>query len=171
MDFKTNEGVTEIFRSMGCLGNDNCFFVTYKDYAKNTLPIVVAGGLGGAVAAAAAGAAQTANQKDLSQYEGLLINQNERGLGIIPLRSAHGMQWMVNVAKMTPIFEEAVFIPNEMIESIEVKNFNFLNKKVQKVYIRLKGVDNPIYQLVRIKEKEIPYQEVNFVKFMEKYHK
>ena len=31
MDFKTIDGAMEIFKSLNCIGNDNCIFVTFKD--------------------------------------------------------------------------------------------------------------------------------------------
>lgn len=171
MDFKTSEGVTEIFRSLGCIGNENCFFVTLKNYNENTSPTAFLGGAVGVFIDSAMKSAQAEQQNDLSRYEGLLINQTERGIGVIPLASKHGMQWTANAAKLTPQLDKAVFIPNENIESIEVKKSAPLNNRIQKVNIELTGGLPSIHQLARVKEKEIPYQEANFAVFMGKYKK
>ena len=31
MDFKTIDGAMEIFKSLNCIGNENCIFVTFKE--------------------------------------------------------------------------------------------------------------------------------------------
>ena len=67
---------------------------------------------------------------------------------------------------MEPQLDRFVFISNENIDSIIIKNFSFLNKKTQKVKIKIKG-GKTLHQLARKVEKTIPYQEENFAKFMD----
>lgn len=165
MDFRTIEGATEIFRQLNCLGNDNCFFVTYKNTNRDGMKYGLMGATG-AIGGAAVFASGMANAA--ANFEALLINQNELGLGIIPLSSARGVQMYVNFSKMTPQYDKFFFVPNASIEEIVVKNYSFLNKKVQKVNIKIAGVPK-IYQLAHIHEKDIPYQEANFTRFMNRY--
>lgn len=165
MDFKTNEGVIEIFKSLNCIGNDNCFFVSFKDTNREGFKAGALGAVGGALGAAAAFA--TGVVEGIEGFDGLLINATEKGLGLVPL-SVKGVQLMLNADKMEPQLDRFVFIANENIEDISVKNFNVFNKKTQKIHIKLKG-GTTIHQLVHVSEKAIPYQETNFDKFMNKY--
>ena len=168
MDFKTQEGVMEIFRSVNCIGNENCFFVTYKNPNREGAKYgLIGGALGASIAAVAASSIAAA--ESVQDYEALLINQTENGLGIIPLTS-NGVQLVANVSKMQPLVNSFMFIPNESIEQIEVKNYNFLNKKVQKVNITIAGAKT-LHQLAHTSDKNIPYQESNFARFMSKYKK
>ena len=63
-----------------------------------------------------------------------------------------------------------MFINNENIESISIKNFNIFTKNTKKLAIKLKnGTD--IRLMARVSEKLIPYQQENFAKFMSRYGK
>ena len=64
--FNTLEKVKELFNSVGCEGNENCYFVALKDYKK-----AKSGFVGGME----------------YPYSGLLINATEKGLGIFYLNS------------------------------------------------------------------------------------
>ena len=57
--FNTLEKVKELFNSVGCEGNENCYFVALKDYKKAKSGVV--GGME-------------------YPYSGLLINATEKGL-------------------------------------------------------------------------------------------
>ena len=162
MNYNTYEEVNEIFRKVNCIGNDNCFFVTYKN--PNSTSAAMFGAVGGLVSGMA-----NAMSDDIEKSEGFIINLTEQGLGLIPLKNK-GMQMVINVAKMEPQLDKFLFVPNDKIEFIEVKNFNFLNKKLQKVNIKIQGLKT-LYQVARIKEKDIAYQEDNVTKLMEKYKK
>ena len=76
MDFKTNEGVAQIFQSINCIGNQNCFFITQKDYRK-TVPTtsMIFGGPVGVFADSATKAMEEEQKNDYSRFEALLINQ------------------------------------------------------------------------------------------------
>lgn len=163
MDFKTIEGAMEIFRNLNCIGNDNCIFVTFKDTNREGFKYGALGAVGGAIAGAAAFSNGMLN--GIEGFDGLLINCTELGLGIVPLKS-NGVQLVLKVEKMEPQLDRFVFISNENIDSIIIKNFSFLNKKTQKVKIKIKG-GKTLHQLARKVEKTIPYQEENFAKFMD----
>lgn len=164
MNFKTYEEALDLFRKVNCIGDDNCIFVTYKDPNINSTKYALFGAVGGAIGAMAA--FTNGMVEGLEGCDGLLINQTENGLGLIPLLSK-GMQMVVNVSKMEPQLDRFVFVPNNAIESIEIKNFNFLNKKLQKVTIKINGL-KPLYHVAKVSDKDIEYQEQNFTKFMNK---
>lgn len=165
MDFKTNEGVKELFKNLNCIGNENCFFVTFKNTNREGMKYGALGAVGGALGAAAAFG--TGFVEGLQGFDGLLINATEKGLGIIPL-SNKGIQMVLKPEKMEPQIDRYVFVPNEEIEEISVKKFNIFNKKTQKVVIKLNG-GATLHQLAHTVEKSIPYQESNFAQFMNKY--
>ena len=163
MDFKTIEGAMEIFRNLNCIGNDNCIFVTFKYTNREGFKYGALGAVGGAIAGAAAFSNGMLN--GIEGFDGLLINCTELGLGIVPLKS-NGVQLVLKIEKMEPQLDRFVFLANENIDSIIIKNFSFLNKKTQKVKIKIKG-GKTLHQLARKVEKTIPYQEENFAKFMD----
>lgn len=165
MDFKTNDGVVNIFRNLNCLGMDNCFFVTFRDTNSEAFKYGAFGAIGGAIGAAAA--FSEGMVQGMQNYDGLLINQTENGLGIIPL-TTQGVQLVLSPDKMVANTDRFFFIPNQYIASISVKNFNIFNKKTQKVRITL--TDGTEFKLLaHVSEKNIPYQQMNFAKFMGKY--
>ena len=167
MDFKTNDGVINIFRSLNCIGTHNCYFVTFKDTNSEAFKYGAMGAVGGALGAVAA--FTQGMVEGMQNYDGLLINQTELGLGIVPLVT-QGIQLMLNPDKMVAEPNRFFFIPNEYIASIIVKKFNIFNKKTQKVRIKL--TDGSEFKLLaHISEKNIPYQESNFANFMSKYSK
>ena len=167
MDFKTNDGVVNIFRNLNCLGMDNCYFVTFRDTNSEAFKYGAFGAVGGALGAAAA--FSSGMVEGMKNYDGLLINQTENGLGIIPLVT-QGVQLILNPDKMVAEPNRFFFIPNQYIASIIVKKFNIFNKKTQKVRIKL--TDGTEFKLLaHVSEKNISYQESNFAKFMNKYSK
>ena len=174
-NFKTYNEVLELFRNNNCIGNENCIFITYKDGTQDGMKAGTAGLLGGAVGGAiGAFAAGMATEYDeilagLGTYAGLIINQTENGFGIIPLCSK-GISLSLNIDKLELKPEKFMFINNENIESISIKNFNIFTKNTKKLAIKLKnGTD--IRLMARVSEKLIPYQQENFAKFMSRYGK
>ncbi len=170
MDFKTIEGATAIFQSVGCIGNENCIFLAFRDTKKDTS---FTGMLGGAVGAFAGGMVRGMNEaeklQEAANAPAWLINQTEKGLGVIPMK-ANGIQLTIKPSKMEPQPDKFVFIPNESLSGIEVKNFALFNKKVQS--IKLIFSDGKKFNwAARIDEKEVPYQAANFTVFMNKYKK
>lgn len=170
-DYKTLEGASELFQSVDGLSVQNNIFLVYKNTTREGMKAGLAGGLaGGLMSAGLPGviiktgkAAETVLE---GKFTGLLINQTENGLGIIPMHQK-GLQLTLNADKLEPEPENYIFIGNEAISEIKIKNFNIFNKKVQKVNI---FVDKyKLYLMARISEKNIPYQQENFTKFMNQY--
>lgn len=170
-DFRTLEGASALFQSVDGISVQNNIFVVFKNTTREGMKAGLAGGLaGGLLSAGLPGvivktgkAAETVLE---GKFTGLLINQTENGLGIIPMHQK-GLQLTLNADKLEPEPENYIFIGNEAISEIKVKNFNIFNKKVQKVNI---AVDKyKLYLMARISEKNIPYQQENFTKFMDQY--
>ena len=164
MKFNTLEEATELFRGVNGLGNDNCIFTIYKDPNVDAAQYAMFGAVGAAISAGLAGGMQGGLEKE----QALLVNQTESGLGIIPLKSK--AQMVINISKMEPQLDRFVFIPNEKIESVVIKNFNVFNKKLQKVQIQINGM-NLLREVGKVKDKDIEYQEANFARFMSRYKK
>ena len=164
MDFKTIDGAMEIFKSLDCIGNENCIFVTFKNTNREGFKYGALGAVGGVVGAAAS--FSNGMLEGIQGFDGMLINLTETGLGIIPLKSKK-IQLTLKIDNMEPLLDRFVFVANENIESIIIKNFSFLNKKTKKVKIKLKD-GMVLHQLARVVEKSIPYQEGNFSRFMDK---
>ena len=152
-DFKTWDGALNLFRSVKCIGRENCIFLAFINvlgsifYSFVAVQYGIAGGIGG--------------------YDGLLINQTEMGIGIIPL-AQKGVQTTLNADKLYPLFDRFIFIPNQLIEGIEIKNYNMFNKGMQQVNIALTDGSVLLF-LARLKEKNVIYQEREFGKFVSRY--
>ena len=136
MNFKTIDGAMEIFKSLNCIGNENCIFVTFKDTNREGFKYGALGAVGGAIAGAAA-SFSNGMLAGIQGFDGMLINLTETGLGIIPLKSKK-IQLTLKIDNMEPLLDRFVFVANENVESIIIKNFSFLNKKTKKVKIKLK---------------------------------
>lgn len=146
-EFNTLEKVKELFNNANCIGNENCYFVAYKDAAKK---------------------AGMVNGMDYP-YDALLINQNENGIGAFYLNQ-DGIAFSYNLSKMHIDKSSYFFIKNEEIVSIKVKNWAIFNSKIKRIEIKVNGGKN--HQLyANLQEKLFPYQIENFSKFAEKYAK
>ena len=108
--FNTLEKVKELFNSVGCEGNENCYFVALKDYKKAKSGVV--GGME-------------------YPYSGLLINATEKGLGIFYLNpeKASDIFFKIDVSKLRITENSYFFIPNENIKEIKVKKYSILTSK------------------------------------------
>lgn len=146
-EFNTLEAVKELFNKVNCVGNENCYFVVYKDTSKN-LGMV----------------------KGMEYpYDALLINQTENGLGVFYLQQG-GVPLKYDLSKMSLDENSYFFIKNEEIKSITVKNWAIFNSKTKRIVIKLNN--KKVHQLyANINEKLIPYQSEYFSKFIEKYSK
>ena len=97
-------------------------------------------------------------------FDGLLINQNENGIGMFFLKQP-GLVLTQNITKMNLDKESYLFIPKENIKNIKIKNYALLNSKVKS--IRIDVADGKSYKLfAKLNEKNIPYQMENFSKFI-----
>lgn len=171
-DFKTLEGVLSLLKQGKCTGKENCMILAYKDTSHDSMKYGALGGavgaLGGAALTAMAGATAFLDgaAKAIGNFDGLIINQTEKGLGFLPL-TAKGIQWTLRPDKLSPKMEGATFIEADQIKFVKIKKYNIFNKKVQK--IRIKIGDKTIYLMARLNERGIEYQEENLKKLMEKY--
>lgn len=150
-DFNTLEKVQELFRSVGCEGNENCYFVALKNYRKAKSGVV--GGME-------------------YPYSGLLINATEKGLGIFYLNpeKASDVFFKVDISKLKITENSYFFIQNEHIKEIKVKKDSIFNSKVKSIVI--KTDDKKTHQLLaNLDENLIPYHNENFAKFANKYEK
>ncbi|MFQ9516531.1 MAG: hypothetical protein ACLRZ9_12010 [Eubacterium sp.] len=146
-EFSTLEKVKELFNKVNCIGNENCYFVAYKNAAKNSGMV-----------------------KGMEYpYDALLINQTENGLGIFYLQQG-GVPLKYNLSKMSLDENSYFFIKNEDIKSITVKNWAIFNSKTKRIVIQLNN--KKVHQLyANVIEKLLPYQNENFSNFIEKYSK
>ncbi len=146
-EFDSLEKVKELFKSVGCEGKENCYFVTYKDFQKSSGMV---------------------NGMEYPYY-GLLINQTEDGLGVFFLNQEK-FSLQVLISNLKVVKDSYFFIKNDDIDKIEVKNFAIFNTKTKRITIKLK--DRKVHRLYAyVSEKTIPYHEENFTKFLNKYAK
>lgn len=165
-DYKILQQAQAMFAQNNCIGADNCIFVAAKDTQSQGMQAGLRGTMGLAGKAIAGGMASADALYHLA-YDGLLLNLTERGLGIIPLLN-QGFNLNGDLAKMTAVAENFLFIDMNAIEEINVKDYSFLNRKVKTVRFFLKN-GQKIQVLAKVAEKMIPYQEANFARFMAKY--
>ncbi len=148
-EFNTIEKVEELFKSIDGLGSNNLFFVASQDKQK------VSGALAGME----------------YPYDGLLINDSEKGIAMFYLKAGalSGLIGLSKPSKMTLDKDNHIFIPESDIEGVVIKNFALLNSKVKRIEINtLDGKSHKLYAAVD--EKDFPYHNENFAKFMEKYN-
>ena len=148
-EFNNIEKVTELFKSIDGLGQDNAFFIACQD--KQHVSGMVAG--------------------MEYPYDGLLINCNENGLAIFYLKNPlGGLIGLSKAEKMKLAKDQHIFIPTENIENVTIKKFALLNSKVKRVTIdTADGKSHKLY--ARLEEKEFPYHKDGFAKFINKYSK
>lgn len=168
-DFRTIEGATALFQAHNAIDQQNCIFVATKDTNAGVTPFAVTTGALGGLGAGMVVGAQTAGAFD-GDYKGILINATERGLHMIALQGKGGMMMRVNADNLEVVPNSYMFLDYSQIKSVEIKNFTFVRKDVQKVRIAF-GEDYKLYLLADIRDKNIPYQEQNFAVFMARYKK
>lgn len=165
-DFKIYEIAEKMFAENDCVGLENCIFIARKDTNKQGMQA----GLSSTLGLAGAAAAGMIGKNDALQnlyYDGLLINQTEKGLGFIPLCNK-GIVLTFNLDKMEAKTNNFFFIGFDVIEKITIKNFNILNHKLKTLRIFLQNGDK-IQILVSVTEKGVSYHEGNFARFLQKY--
>jgi hypothetical protein len=148
-EFNTIEKVQELFKSIDGLGSNNLYFVASQDKQK--------------VSGAVAGMEYP--------YDGLLINDSDKGIAMFYLKAGalSGLIGLSKPSKMTLDKDNHIFIPASDIEGVVIKNFALLNSKVKRIEINTTdGKSHKLYAAVD--EKDFPYHNDNFAKFMEKYN-
>jgi len=152
--------VYSLFQSVNCIGMNNCMFFAMRDTTTDMQAYMLGGAIGGAIGALAAGVEQGINN-----YPAFLINQTESGIGIIPLVSNGKLNALKN---FQPYMQGFTFIGQNYIEKVTIKNYTIFTKKVKRVQIKVPN-SKPLKLMVHIKQKHIPYQEENVLRFMSMY--
>lgn len=138
-EFNSLEKVIALFKEVNGYEEDNTIFVTYTDINNG------GGGMN-------------------YPFEGLLINQTEKGIGMFFLKQS-GMVLTQSIAKMHIEKEHYVFIPKQDIKKITIKNYALLNPKIKRIIIDVN--DGRSYRIfAKLNEKNIPYQTENLTKFI-----
>ena len=194
-EFNTLEKVKKIFDSVNCKGEENCYFIAYKDQKNAGKNAGIMGGIiagimvginrgnspgfiGGATIGATIGVILAAVGTFTAglysgmkhNYHGLLINHTENGFGIIKLKDPSSFIEHQNVSKMNIIDNSYFFIKNEDIKKISVHNIYYIIPTAKTIKIKLKNKD--VYHLsAHRNEKLLPYHDEGLQKFFMKYSK
>ena len=160
--FNTYENALGLFRSVNCAGNVNNIFIVYKNTSS-------AAGAFGAVGGMVAAMADAASQNIFRTTDGFLFNQTDMGIGVFALKATKALL-TYSPDKFEPDMSKFFFIRYEDIQSLEVKNFNIFNKKIQAINLVLNnGVKGHL--MAPVSDKKLPYQEQCFANFCAKYKK
>lgn len=167
-DFRTIEGATDMFGAVNGLGNSNTIFMALKDTSREGMKYGIAGGMAATIGVGLIVHSNAAKEVLANNFDALLINRTENGIGIIPLHSKKIVLNSVKVENLEPDMQNYVFLANDIIKEVKVKNSSIFNKKVQSLKIKL-DEKNTIHLMVRKVEKDLPYHESNFAKIMNQY--
>ena len=160
--FNTYENALGLFRSVNCAGSVNNIFIAYKNTSS-------AAGAFGAVGGMVAAIADTASQNVFRTSDGFLFNQTDYGIGVIPLKAVKALL-TYSPDKFEPDMSKFFFFRYEDIQSLEVKNFNIFNKKIQAINLVLKnGTKGNL--MAYVADKKLPYQEQCFANFCSVFKK
>lgn len=181
--FYTVKDAEALFKKVDALGDENCFFLSSKKMNNIAIIVTIIGTFLGSylfgifigillgIVLGAICALITNKLAKGENIDGYLINQTEKGIGLIPLKykdiSSQISAFTVGALpeKMVAQLDEFFFIEKEKIESISIKTVNL---KMKNVTIKL--VNNETISLtVNNKLKSIPYHEENFSQFVNKY--
>lgn len=177
-DFKTLEGATAIFQSLNALGQENNIFMLRRDTQHEVSGGAMASGAAAGMAAAIGvgvgfGKDTTSSSTILSgNVDSVLVNATEKGLFFVALKRTSGitLTGFTSVEKMEPVLGQCLFVDYGRINKFVVKNFSFIQKKIQKVYITYDN-NMTMFLIGRVAEKGVPYHEANFAKFVAKFKK
>lgn len=162
--FSTYEKALNLFKSVNCFGNVNNIFIVYKNTSANPMA-----SLGGAIGGAVAAMSDSSSQNIFRNTDGFLFNQTEFGIAVIPLRATKTLL-TYSPDKFEPDIIRFFLIRNEDIQSLEVKNFNIFNKKIQAINLVLKnGTKGNL--MAYVADKKLPYQEQCFANFCSVFRK
>ena len=181
--------VKDLFSSVNCLEDDNCFLVVLnRDYVAPSIDnsatlknsaTRVGGVVGGTVASSFDSAVEEAiaefnnKLKDKQKivfsrnvYCGFLINVVSNGIGIIPLKNSG--QLIPKIKDFITDMDNYVFINNDEIEKIEIQKLP-LRFSTKKLAIYFKNIDNVSTPwTLPSKHKLISYQQENYDKLAKK---
>ena len=156
-DFKTLEGVTNLFRSVNCIGTQNIIFIARKNSNSATTSSMIFGGAIGGMASSMERTAGAGFKIGIGEYDALIINVTEKGLGFIPLQlqGKRFTKWTMD--KMIPNMNSFVFVGNEYVKSFEVKKYSIFSNKSKRLIIKVEG--NVTFDLIaNLEEQFVSYQ-------------
>ena len=170
-DFDTYEKITNCFGRINALGNNNCIFMGFVDTSKNIITSTIAGNVIGGIAGDITHIVTYAtlesidrSMNELYNYHAILINETENGMVFLPTNAG------LSYKDAVPLYDKAVLVPWNMVESITVKKYSIFLNNCRSVRIKIANV--PEFRLiVYYKDKKLPYHEGNATNFLKKYEK
>ena len=145
-EYNTLEKIQKLFGDLNLNGEENNYFIMYKDYTK---------------------ASGMANGMEYP-YDALLVNKTEKGLAML-LLVTNGIT--LNFTKLEKLHlknQEYIVINNEDIQSVTIKKYALLNSSKKRITI--KTSDKKTYYLyANVNEPLLPYHNEGFEKFMNQY--
>lgn len=170
-DYSTYQGALEIFKKAGCTGTvENCILGAAVDKTqsaafKGAMAGRLALGSAGFLVGNAIGRKMDSKTNKTYDYNHVLINITENGVGIMPLQ---GHAVAIYPRKSQPDYSGFVFIPNQEISNVKINNFAGIREQIKKVVISLAD-NHSLHFYIRMTLKALPYQEENMKKFLQKY--
>lgn len=145
-EFNTLENVQKLFGDLNLNGEENNYFIMYKDYTK-------ANGM--------------VNGMEYP-YDALLVNKTEKGLAMLFLVTNGITLNFTKLEKLHLKDQEYIVINNEDIQSVTIKKYALLNSAKKRITI--KTSDKKTYDLyANVNEPLLPYHNEGFEKFMNQY--
>lgn len=172
-DYSTYQSALEIFKKAECTGTvENCILGAAVDKTqsaafKGAMAGRLAFGSAGFLVGNAIGREKDSRTNKTYDYNHLLLNITENGVGIMPLQ---GHALAIFPRKSQPDYSGFVFLPNQEISSIEINNFAGIREQIKKVVITLAD-NHSLHLYIRTTLKVLPYQEENMKKFLQKFCK
>lgn len=164
-DFQTYAQAYALFEMVKGLRDRNNIFVVMKDASRDGVGLRGAGIVGAMIGSAI-------EKKDAFSnlaYDGLLINDTEAGIGVIPIVYKK-MTLTFDPTKMTAKPNRYFFIPKEEITQVKLKNVLFMNSKRKRFVLKFRN-NKKVSLLLSTKDKAISYQEQEVERLIAKYEK
>ena len=164
-------GVYNLFKSYNLVGNENCIFYMVNEDPINLKEIATGVVLGVALNAAGLSVigvqGNNENNNSVKKFAGYLVNQTEKGIGLIPLETdkpTDAIQYM----KIVP--DSYMFIEQKNIKNIKVekKLVHSLDSSIRVITIECSNGPKMIFRTY-LDDKYVKYQSSNFEKFANRY--
>lgn len=168
-DFKTLNGALNLFRSVNCIGNQNIILIAHKNSNSGTMTSMIVGGAIGSIASSMERTAGAGFKVEIGEYDALVLNFTEYGIGFIPLKLQGKRLTKWTMDKMQPNMSNFVFVSNNSIEKITVKNNSIIDKS-KRIILKIQG--NVTFDLIAyMEEKLVPYQKDSMNSLVSMYSK
>jgi len=168
-EFKTWEGVVNLFRSVNGVGNQNIILIAHKNGNSASTSSMLFGGVIGGIADSMEKTAGAGFKIGLGEYDALILNFTECGIGFIPLnlQGKRLSKWTMD--RMIPNMSNYVFVGNNSIEKIIVKNNSIIDKS-KRIILKIQG--NVTFDLIAyMNEKLVPYHSNSMNQLLSMYGK